>query len=136
MSLDKYEVANAYVEYLQGEGEHLLSLVADDFWDNVSRQRGPDIWRLVATWLSSTFADVAVDLHSVAQDDDSRVLVWVTLHGTHIGSAFPFLRERAPTGRRVAWSQVHVFRVEADAIVEHWAVRGDLQLLEAIEFVA
>ena len=31
MSVDKYEVANAYVEYLLGEGEHLLSLVADDF---------------------------------------------------------------------------------------------------------
>ena len=112
-----------------------MSLVADDFWDNVSRQRGPDIWRLVATWLSSTFADVAVDLHSAAQDDDSRTLVWVTLHGTHIGSAFPFLRDRVPTGRRVACSQVHVFRVEADVIVEHWAVRGDLQLLEAIDLV-
>ena len=67
MSLDKDEVANAYVEYLRGEGEHLLSLVAYDFWDNVSRQRGPDNWRLVAPWLSSTFADVAVDLHSVTQ---------------------------------------------------------------------
>jgi hypothetical protein len=35
----------------------------------------------------------------------------------------------------VAWSQVHVFRVESDFIVEHWAVRGDLQLLEAIDLV-
>lgn len=133
MSLDKSEVASAYVQYLRGEGEHLLSLLADDFWDNVGRQRGAAIWRLVATWLASTFADVAVDLHSVAVDDQGRILVWITLSGTHIGSAFPFMRDRAPTGRRVAWSQLHVFRIECEAIVEHWAVRGDLQLLEALD---
>ncbi len=87
-----------------------------------------------STWLSSTFADVAVDLHSVAEDDEGRVLVSVTLHGTHIGSAFPLLRERAPAD--VAWpGPNYTSFVPADAIVERWAVRGDLQLLEAIDLV-
>jgi hypothetical protein len=40
VSLDKSEVANAYVDYWRGEGEHLLSLLAADFWDNVS----PSTW--------------------------------------------------------------------------------------------
>ena len=80
-----------------GDGEHLLSLLADDFWDNVSRQRGPDIWRLVATWLSDTFADVAVDLHSVAEDDDRPDPRLAHPACTHISSAFPFLRDLCPT---------------------------------------
>ena len=108
-------------------------MVGDDFFDNVSRQHGPDIWRTVADWLSATLADVEVELHSVSEDDAGRILVWITLHGTHIGSAFPFMRGRAATGNRVAWSQLHVFRIEDDRLVEHWAVRDDLRVLEAID---
>jgi hypothetical protein len=78
-------------------------------------------------------SDISVDLHSVAQDDDDRVLVWITLHGTHIGSSFPFMGGCRATGNRGAWPQVHVFRLAEDRIVEHWAVRNDLRVLEAID---
>ena len=131
--LDKAEVAGAYVDFMRGDGDRLVALVADDFFDNVSRQRGPDIWRTVADWLSISFSDVVVDLHSVAEDDDGRVLVWITLHGTHIGSAFPWMAGRAASGKRVAWAQLHVFRIDGDRLVEHWAVRDDLRVLEAID---
>lgn len=131
--LDKTEVAGAYIDFMRGDIERLLALVHDDFLDNVSGQRGPGIWRTVADWLSASLDDVELELHSVAEDDDGRVFVWVTLHGTHIGSAFPFMAGRPPTGRRVAWKQLHVFRIQNDRLVEHWAVRDDLRVLEAID---
>src|SRR5688500_6122554 len=131
--LGKAEVAGAYVDFMRGEGDRLLDLVADDFFDNVSGQRGPGIWRTVADWLSVTLTDVEVDLHSVAEDDDGRILVWITLRGTHIGSGFPFMAGRAPTRKPIAWSQLHVFRIEDDRLIEHWAVRDDLRVLEAID---
>ncbi len=133
MSLDKRDVAEAYVKFLRGEGERLLALLADDSLDHVSGQRGREIWRVVANWVSGSLADIVVDLHSVAQDDEGRVLVWVTLHGTHIGSAFPWMRDCVPSGRRVAWAQLHVFRIDGDTLAEHWAVRDDLRVLEAID---
>lgn len=43
------------------------------------------------------------------------------------------MADRAPTHRRVAWAQFHVFRTVGDKIVEHWAVRDDLRVLEAID---
>lgn len=131
--LKKAEVAAAYVDFLGGDGARLLALVAEEFLDNVSGRRGPDIWRTVAAWLSTTFSDVAVDLHSVAEDEDGRILVWVTLHGKHIGSGFPFMAGRPATGARVAWPQLHVFRIDGDRLVEHWAVRDDLRVLQAID---
>jgi len=131
--LDKSAVASAYVDFMTGRGERLFEFLDDDFFDNISQQRGPEIWRTVGDWLRGTFSDISVDLHSVAQDDDDRVLVWITLHGTHIGSSFPFMGGCPATGNRVAWPQVHVFRLAEDRIVEHWAVRNDLRVLEAID---
>lgn len=72
-------------------------------------------------------------LHGSGTTDDGRIFVWVTVAGTHVGSAFPWLGDRPAGGRRVAWKQVHIFRTEADRIIEHWAVRDDLRVLEAID---
>jgi predicted ester cyclase len=131
--LDKSDVAGAYVDFLHGDVDRFLALVADDSLDNVSGQQGPAIWRTVADWLATSFSDVEVDLHSVAEDDNGRILVWVTLQGTHIGSAFPWMAGRPATGRRVAHAQLHVFRIDNDRLAEHWAVRDDLRVLEAID---
>ena len=94
---------------MRGDGDRWLALIAEDSFDNVSRQRGPAIWGTVDDWLSATLTDVEVDLNSMAEDDDGRVLVWITLHGAHIGSRFPFMAGRVATGKRVAWSQVRRF---------------------------
>ncbi len=104
----------------------------DDFLDNVSGQRGPDIWRLVKRWMTESFDERTADLHLVAAEGD-RVIVWLTLHATHIGSGFPWLEGRAASGRRIAWRQVHIFRVHDEAVLEHWAVRDDLRVLESID---
>ena len=65
--------------------------------------------------------------------DHDLVLVWVTVTGTHVGSAFPWLGSRPASGRRVTWGQVHVFRLAMGKITEHWAVRDDLRVLGAID---
>jgi hypothetical protein len=45
----------------------------------------------------------------------------------------PWLQARPASGRRVAWKQVHIFRLTGDTIVEYRAVRDDLRVLEAID---
>lgn len=64
--------------------------------------------------------------------DGDRVMVWYTQHGRHIGDGFPRLRGCTVTGAQVAWSQLHVFRVQDGKVVEHWAVRDDYGMLEQI----
>jgi predicted ester cyclase len=135
MSLEIHAVAEAFVAFTCGSGHRLRELLTDDVVDHVSGRTGKEIWDVVGGWLRASFADIEVELHAVGAADDGRVMIWITTHGTHVGSAFPWMRGRSPSGRRVAWSQVHVFRREAGHLVEHWAVRDDLRVLEAIDGV-
>jgi hypothetical protein len=70
----------------------LKKLLAADFLDHVSGQRGGDIWAQVAARSRATFADPDVAVHEVMVRDD-RVMVWMTMTVTHVGSAFPRLRD-------------------------------------------
>ena len=125
-------IGGLYADFMATGDESLLALFGDDFHDHVSDQRGAGIWLVIKRWLDESFADREVDVHSVATDDD-LVLVWVTVKGTHVGSAFPWLGSRPASGRRVTWRQVHIFRHAMGKITEHWAVRDDLRVLEAID---
>lgn len=130
--MDKDDVAAMFSRYTENGDDALLHAMAEDFYDNVSGQHGPAIWRTVSNWIDQSFADRSVEVHCVAAEGD-RVMIWLTVHATHIGSGFPWLRGRPGSGRRVAWKQVHIFRLSADTIDEHWAVRDDLRVLEAID---
>ena len=83
--------------------------------------------------MNESFDERTVGLEGVGVTDDGRIMVWMTMHGRHIGSAFPWMRGRPASGHRIAFAQLHVFRVEGGLIVEHWAVRDDLRVLEAID---
>lgn len=109
--------------------------MADDIYDHVSQQTGTEIWNVVLGWLAESFADTTVEVEMAAADGD-RVMVWLTLTGTHVGSGFPWLRGRPGSGRRITWRQVHIYRVTETHAVEHWAVRDDLRVLEAIDAAA
>ena len=130
--MDKDGLGRMYARFIEDGDESLLTVLADDVQDHVSGQRGPAIWLTVKDWVARSFADRTVETHAVAADGD-RVLIWVTVHATHVGSAFPWLGDRPGSGRRVAWRQVHIFRVAKDRVVEHWAVRDDLRVIEALD---
>jgi predicted ester cyclase len=127
--LTPQRLADDYVAWAATGDPTMLQWFAPDFLDHVSGRTGPDIWDVVAGWMAESFADLSVDLHAVMSDGD-RVMVWVTMHGRHVGSAFPRLRGLPALGNRITWAQVHVFRVVAGRVTEHWAVRDDAALLD------
>jgi len=131
-NVDQASVGRLYADFMATGDESLLALFGDEFHDHVSDTRGPGVWLLVKQWLDESFSDREVEIHSVATDGD-LTHVWVTVEGTHIGSAFPWLANRPASGRRVAWRQVHIFRLADGQITEHWAVRDDLRVLETID---
>jgi predicted ester cyclase len=130
--IDKDVVAGAHAAYLGGDGAPLLALMDEEMYDNVSQRSGKAVWLLVLDWLDQSFAETSVEVNLAAAEGD-RVITWLTLTGTHVGSGFPWLRGRPPSNRRIVWHQVHIYRVSETQVVEHWAVRDDLRVLEAID---
>ena len=89
--------------------------------------RGPESLKAAVTWLSAAFPDLHMAVDDVLAEGD-KVVVQTTLSATHEG---PFLGI-AQTGRRFAQRQVHVLRIADGKVVEHWAVRDDLAMLQQL----
>ena len=116
----------------QKDISRVQDFVHPEFYDHVSGQSGTEIFRLVREWGTATFADVTTEIHAVMTNAD-LVSVWITTQATHIGNAFPFLKGRPVTGRRISYQAVHIFRIADGTLAEHWAVRDDLGLLRQLD---
>jgi predicted ester cyclase len=44
----------------------------------------------------------------------------------------PLLAGEPVSGRPAAWTFIHIWRVAGGVIVEHWACRDDMALLESL----
>ena len=87
--------------------------------------------RVIAAKLFSAFPDAAYALEEMFAEGD-RVCCRTTFTGTHTG-ALEFVRmPLAATGRTVRNEAIHVYRVEGDSIVEHWACRDDMAMLRQL----
>ena len=125
-------IADAYERWSVSGDPSVKAVFAPDFLDHVSGRRGLGIFEVVGRWLEESFADRRVEHHATMHEGD-RVMVWYTMRGRHIGNGFPRLAGSTVSGAQVSWPQLHVFRVEDERVVEHWAVRDDYALLEQIE---
>ena len=125
-------LADGYIAYTTTGDTSVLTMFSCDIYDNVSKTRGLDIFDIVSRWMDESFADRSADLHLVTHTDDT-VVIWYTAHGRHIGNGFPRLKGLPITGNQVAWPQVHIFRFAGGLVVEHWAVRDDAAMLDAVK---
>jgi predicted ester cyclase/ketosteroid isomerase-like protein len=82
---------------------------------------GPEGLKVTVGWLRASFGD----LHYEIQDEitaGDKVVVRVISRGRQTGE---FLG-RAPTGKPFSAQQIHIYRIADGRIIEHWAVRDDL----------
>ena len=89
--------------------------------------RGPEAIKGVVRWLRGAFPDLAYEIEDAFGDGD-RVAIRCTARGTHEGE---FLG-REPTGSSFAVQQIHLFRVSAGQIAEHWAARDDVGMMRQL----
>ena len=69
--------------------------------------------------------------------EGDQVLSHCTLSGTHLGpSVLLQLWSLSPTGKRISVRQVHLPRIRNGQIVEHWAVREDLGMLQQLGVIS
>jgi steroid delta-isomerase-like uncharacterized protein len=88
---------------------------------------GPAGLRFVVTLLHTAFPDDQHLIEDLIAEGD-KVVVRLTHQGTHQGPLFGL----PPTGKRVSQTSIHIFRFADGKLVEGWANRDDLGLLQQL----
>jgi nogalonic acid methyl ester cyclase/aklanonic acid methyl ester cyclase len=91
--------------------------------DDRTDARGPDELAHSVAWLRGAFSELKFAEQDVLISGD-KVAVRVVMSGCHTGAFIG----HAPTGRRFAAEQVHLFTLWNGKILTHHAVRDDLGL--------
>ena len=84
---------------------------------------GPEGLKSLVTWLRTAFPDIHTSIDDVVAEGD-KVVVRFTSRGTHQreGMGIP------PTGKRVVYTGIDIFRIEDGRIVERWGEVDGLSL--------
>jgi steroid delta-isomerase-like uncharacterized protein len=91
---------------------------------------GPETIKTVLGALLTGFPDVQHTIEQMMSDDEHVVVRWQA-EGTHEGE----FQGLAPTGKRVTWTGINIFRVECGRIVESWAEVDGLGRLQQLGVV-
>ena len=146
---DRAELARALMEAMAtGTPEDFGRLVAPDAYNReaaaepaAARVPGPDGWYATALWLRGMFSDLSFEIHD-AVADGTLVALHGTMRGVHTGRYTKYASDgtvvvdRPATGRAIATTQSHWFRVAAGQLTEHWANRDDLGTASQLGFLS
>ena len=128
--------ARAVVEELlrrqQAGGEpDIDDLVAADMVNHAAGPQGRDGLLGILRTIDDDLGPLTYEQHHLIAEGD-LVAQHTTVHGTHRSSTMPLLADAPVSGRPVAWNFIHIWRISDGIIVEHWACRDDMGLLEQL----
>jgi predicted ester cyclase len=124
-------VEEMYRRQEAGDDTALDDLVAADMVNHAAGPQGREGLRRILRIIDEDLGPVTVEQHHLIGEGD-LVAQHLTLHGTHRASTMPLLTDTTVTGRPAAWTFIHLWRVVDGVIVEHWACRDDMGLLEQL----
>jgi predicted ester cyclase len=114
-----------------GDDTVLDDLVAADMVNHAAGPQGRDGLKDILATIAHDLGPTTVEQHHLIGEGD-LVAQHLTVHGTHRASTMPLLAGTTASGRPTAWTFVHIWRVDDGVIVEHWACRDDMGLLEQV----
>jgi lactoylglutathione lyase len=114
-----------------GDDTVLDDLVAPDMVNHAAGPQGRDGLRAILRTIEVDLGPTQLEQHHLICEGD-LVVQHVTLHGTHRGSTMPLLVDLPVSGRPAAWTFIHIWRVVDGMLVEHWACRDDMGLVEQL----
>jgi predicted ester cyclase len=114
-----------------GDDTVLDDVVAEDMVNHAAGPQGRDGLRLILSTIDHDLGPVTAEQHHLIGEGE-LVAQHITLHGTHRASTMPLLADTPISGRPTAWTFIHLWRVVDGMIVEHWACRDDMGLLEQL----
>lgn len=114
-----------------GDDTVLDDLVATDMVNHAAGPQGRDGLRTILRAIEVDLGPTELEQHHLIGEGD-LVVQHVTLHGTHRASTMPLLHDMPVYGRSAAWTFIHIWRVVDGMLVEHWACRDDMGLVEQL----
>ena len=125
-------VRRAFDEIAQGDlawadETAAASFVRHDLGGTFPDVIGLESLKRFVTALRFAFPDIQMTLEDVISDGD-RVVVRFTVHATHKGHILGI----APTGRRVTWAGINIYRVANGKIQETWQLADTLGLMRQL----
>jgi lactoylglutathione lyase len=115
----------------KGDQTVLDDLIAVDMVNHAAGPQGREGLKRILASIDHDLGPVTVQQHHLF-GEGNLVAQHLTLHGTHRASTMPLLADVTVSGRPVAWTFIHLWRVADGMIVEHWACRDDMGLLEQL----
>ena len=109
----------------------LDDLVAEDMVNHAAGPQGRNGLAQILSTIDHDLGPITVEQHHLVADGDV-VVQHLTLHGAHRASTMPLLADVLPSGRPAEWTFIHIWRVVDGMIVEHWACRDDMGLLDQL----
>jgi lactoylglutathione lyase len=109
----------------------LDDLVASDLVNHAAGPQGREGLKSILRTIEVDLGPTSHEQHHLIGEGD-LVVQHVTLHGTHRASTMPLLADLPVTGRAATWAFIHIWRVADGMLVEHWACRDDMGLLEQL----
>jgi ketosteroid isomerase-like protein len=92
---------------------------------------GPEEMKGTVLMVTADFPDNRHEVEEISAEGD-RVVVRCTLTGTHLGEFMDLL----PTGRKIAVTEIHIYRMEDGKAVEHRVGRDDLGAMRQLGVIA
>jgi predicted ester cyclase len=114
-----------------GDDTALDDLVAAEMVNHAAGPQGRDGLKRILRTIDDDLGPVTVEQHHLI-GEGNLVAQHVTMHGTHRASTMPLLADTPISGRPTAWTFIHIWRVVDGMVVEHWACRDDMGLLEQL----
>ena len=126
------EVVEELLRRQQADEDLVLpDLVAEDMVNHAAGPQGRSGLARILSIVDHDLGPVTVEQHHLVGDGDV-VAQHLTVHGAHRASTMPLLADVSPSGRPAAWTFIHLWRVADGMIVEHWACRDDMGLLDQL----
>ena len=114
-----------------GDDRVLDDLVAPDMVNHAAGPQGREGLRAILRTIEVDLGPTELEQHHLIGEGD-LVAQHVTLHGTHRASTMPLLTDTPVLRQPAAWTFIHIWRVSDGMLVEHWACRDDMGLLEQL----
>jgi len=124
-------VEELYRRQLAADETVLDDLVATDMVNHAAGPQGREGLKDILRTIEHDLGPTRPEQHHLIAEGD-LVVQRVTLHGIHRASTMPLLTDVPVTGRPAAWTFIYIWRVADGMVVEHWACRDDMGLIEQL----
>jgi len=118
----------------RGDCDAMDELFAPDFANHAlgGIQKGLEPLKAIVRAIHETIPDGTTTIEDMIAEGD-KVALRRTLSGTHQGSTLPMFAGIRPAGKPIEWRFIHIYRLRDGKIVDHWAQRNDLEVLQHLQ---